>query len=156
MIATTVALRNPERAPEHESLENPIPALKKEPWNGSLRQKTFSNGSDTGLPFSWRNTIENGASVTTSHVLLPNERRNIASLLPIWLRNSGFSGRTYCYESIGGAGATARSRQHTSIHKVTRNFMAKECPALLSRTKICPATSVHFTARFNNEHQSLQ
>jgi hypothetical protein len=86
VIATTVALRNPERAPEHESLENPIPALKKEPRNGSLRQKTFSNRSDTGLPFSWRNTIENGgengASVTTSHLFWPNQQRKTLLLLP--------------------------------------------------------------------------
>jgi hypothetical protein len=111
VIVTAVALRNPERVPEHELLENPIPALKKEPRNGSLRQKTFSNRSDTGLPFSWRNTIENGgengASVTTRHVFWPNQRRNPAALLPIWQPNSNFL-RSRCKRgAMGRRHATA-------------------------------------------------
>src|SRR5204863_2023661 len=70
-----------------ETAENPIPALKKEAQNGFRRQKNISNTSDAGLPFRWRKTIGNagqsGASVTTSHLLWPNQRRKGAWLLPI-------------------------------------------------------------------------
>ena len=92
MILTGVALADPESAPEHELLQNPIPALKKEAWNGFPRQKNISNMSDAGLPFRWRKTIGNadqsGASVTTSHVFRPNQRRNVRLSLRFRLPNS--------------------------------------------------------------------
>ena len=95
MILTGVILADQESAPEHALLENPVPVLKKEPWNGFPREKSFSNTSDLGFEYGWRNTIENGGenatSVTTSHLFWPNQRRNVALPLRFWLPNSDLS-----------------------------------------------------------------
>ena len=94
MILTGVALVDPELAPKRELLPSPVPALK-ETWNGFPREKSFSNTSDLGFEYGWRNTIENGGenatSVTTSHLFWPNQRRNVALPLRFWLPNSDLS-----------------------------------------------------------------
>ena len=136
MILTPVALPNRELAPEHELLENPIPALKKEPWNGYPRQKNLSNTSGARPMCRRRNTIgkadQNGNSVTTSHVFRPNKPRKAFSVLPIWLRNSGFSRRSSRHKPRGGAGG---GQPHTAgkmprSHKLARNFILKAFPPL--------------------------
>src|SRR5262249_54099138 len=73
---------------------------------------------------------------TTSHVFQPNQRRRASSLLPIWLRNSDFLGRGYDGKPERGRGGRwARSRQHASIHKLTRDFLANGSPALFLHSK---------------------
>ena len=78
------------------------------------RRNRFRGGKNSaytapvGFLLGWRNTSRNGrenrALVTTSHVFLPNKRRKAVSALPISLRNSGFSGGSYCHTRIRGAG----------------------------------------------------
>jgi hypothetical protein len=111
--------------------------IEKDPFR---RPKNSPYTANIGFLFRWRNTSrnsignggKNGASVTTSHVFWPNQRRRGACLLPIRLRNSGILG---CLKNPdakrGGAGGSAgRSRQDALIHKLARNFIANSSPAL--------------------------
>jgi hypothetical protein len=104
------------------------------------RLKGFGNTAATPLLLRWRNTRRNGgenrASVTTSHLFSPNDRRRVAFSLPSWLRNSDVVGRRYNYKADRGrGGSAARSGQDALIHKLTRNFMANGSPALLCGLK---------------------
>ena len=136
-----------ESTPEEAVLRNPIPPLKKEDsgfhtsvlsqlrWlsaaqDRSPRQRNPPNTADTRWFLCLRNTIgnggENGTSVTIAHVFRPNQRRKAASLLPIWLRNSGVLGRQYDQAERGRRGGSAgRSCQNALIHKLTWNFLHK-------------------------------
>ena len=80
----------------------------------------------------WRNSIENGASVTKRHLFWPNQRRKAASLLPIWLRNYGIFGCRNSQDATrGGRGGSAgRKRQDRLIHMLAWNFIANGSPAL--------------------------
>jgi hypothetical protein len=77
------------------------------------RLKSFGNTAATPLLLRWRNTSrnrgENDASVTTSHLFSPNQRREAALLLPIWLRNSDFQPRKR-WQGAGGRLSAASAR----------------------------------------------
>ena len=139
MILTCVVRRNPERA---------IPGIKRQLRNRSARQKNLSNRSAAAFSFRWSNAVENrgknGPSVTTSHVFRPNKPRKAFSVLPIWLRNSGFSRRSSRHKPRGGAGG---GQPHTAgkmprSHKLARNFILKAFPPLsLFVQKMCRAVA---------------
>ena len=108
--------------------ENPIPAKKKKRFQLRRRQwcrhftpiassnrfayrKNNSNTAAARFLFAAIATETNpevdaeiGASVTTRHLFWPNQRRNAASLLPIWLRNSDFPAVGIAARPTGGAG----------------------------------------------------
>ena len=98
--------------------KNPIPALKKELWNGFPREKDFSNRSAPSFQFRRRNTIgnrgKNAASVTTSHVFQPNQRRNVTLSLRFWLPNSLWPTVSVTRQGPGGGGGRDESswRKH--------------------------------------------
>ena len=60
--------------------------------NEFTRQKDFSNMCEAAFSFRSRNTNKNRgcdcASVTTTHLFWPNQRRSVALLLRFWLPNS--------------------------------------------------------------------
>ena len=107
--------------------ENPIPAIKKEPWNGFPRQKNFPNTSDATLACGWRNTIENRGgnitSVTTSHLFQPNQRRNVGLSLRFWLPNSSLPTVNVTPQWPWGRGGQMRaSGANALIEKALRKF----------------------------------
>lgn len=96
--------RSHPSAPSHE-----IPPEK----HRFSRPKTSPYISDIASAFRRRNTrrnrVKTGASVTTSHVFWPNQRRRTTSLLPIWLRNSDIIGRQYDQEAERGGRGDQRN-----------------------------------------------
>jgi hypothetical protein len=67
---------------------------------------------------------------TTRHLFWPNQPGKAASLLPIWLRNSGILGRRDDRKAQrGGRGGSAgRNWQNRLIHKLTQDFITKGLP----------------------------
>ena len=127
MILTGVALADPESAPKHESLENGLPAIKKEPSNGFRRQKNISNMSTLGFHFCRRNTIRNadqsGALMTTTHLFQPNQRRNVGLSLRFWLPNSSLPTVNVTPQWPWGRGGQMRaSGANALIEKALRKF----------------------------------
>src|SRR5438477_10344240 len=76
------------------------------------RRKNSPLRSQAGFLSVWRNDRrnagemghENDPTVTTSHVFWPNQRRRVAWLLPIWIRNSAVLGRGYDQQVQRGGG----------------------------------------------------
>jgi hypothetical protein len=140
-------LRNCGRPlPKPTRQRNPIPDLKNEcfdfykhsfsrvqtliaPRNPSGRRKSFSNMGGTRFRSCGENTTGNGrkidAFVMTSHLLLANERRNRAFLLPIRLPNPSFL-RSKAQRTMqeGAGGQPGAARQNCSIENLVRKF----CP----------------------------
>jgi hypothetical protein len=113
--STLLALLIPTR--KKEQRDNSIPSLKKkhlksghvDPANRLARDRSPSRKNSLNIALSRRLSSERNVrgdrrTVTTSHVFSPNKRRKAVSVLPISLRNSGFSGGSYCHTRIGGRG----------------------------------------------------
>src|SRR5207244_13554076 len=100
-------------------LKNPIPALNKKCFalNNRVLQgfccslplgthlldgKIFLIRARLGCSREMDQKID--ASVTTRHVFWPNQRRRVAWLLPIWIRNSAVLTRGYDQQVPRGAG----------------------------------------------------
>ena len=106
----TAVLKNPIPSLKKGPPENPVATLGKRrfdsftialtrPQDRSSREKKSLNAAETQVPWRWRNTREIHGEiwppVTTSHLLLPNEPRRAAFLLPFSRPNSDFLGGKY-------------------------------------------------------------
>jgi hypothetical protein len=143
--AGNAALRNPIPGLKKEQQKNPVATLEKNPFdfcgqcfsklaslmarrNRSAGQKDSHNTDDIGFLRPPRNTTqlasEIDASVTTSHLFWPNERRRAAFLLPFSRPNSDFLGSD-CNEKApwGGGGRPTHPLGKYLIDHLTRNFM---------------------------------
>lgn len=72
-------------------------------WQYTGAEAHFTSGDHRfPTPLPWPNTSDTKiqASVTTTHLFWPNQRRRAISLLPIWLRNFDFAPR----ETVAGGG----------------------------------------------------
>lgn len=134
--------------PEKIMSRNPIPPIKKEQrntvlaptvcWYRSARRKNSPKTSPIRLLPGRINSIgirpQNGSTVTTRHLFWPNRPRSAAFLLPIWLRNPCFLGRSYeekaTWVSWGpwrppGGVSGVLSSQKSYTDKAARNFLDK-------------------------------
>jgi hypothetical protein len=122
------------------SSRNPLP-----------RRKNSPNTGEACLLQHRRNTTENGreidALVTTSHVLLPVQRRKTVLLLPISRPNAAFlEERVQHRRPPGGRGSARRRRPKHHIDNVARKIllqMGRPAPFRLPLKRMCCATVAH-------------
>lgn len=85
------------------------------------RPESFRNTLATGFLLLWRNRVRNAAkkyaTVTTSHLFPPNQRRKASLLLRFWLPNFDFQPRNRPPGGGGGwqRGPRARPRSKTAL-----------------------------------------
>jgi hypothetical protein len=82
---------------------------------------------------------------TTSHLFWPNQRRRAVPVLPISLRNSGFSGRRSCRDSGGGRGVQPQEPDNMPRSIRSPGILS---PISLPRPIVFTIKKCHATERF--------